>query len=95
MISVTVENLMNLNRMLKKASPGLFQPRNRKMRFPGSFIFNGLQPLKMAVYPDTAHRLSKNCVFQRSVNKALIHKWNFPVTLWSQAEAPLHTGKFS
>jgi len=35
------------------------------MRFPGSFIFNGLQPLKMAVYPFTAHRLSKNCVFQQ------------------------------
>ncbi|WP_456373580.1 hypothetical protein, partial [Thiolapillus sp.] len=43
------------SRMLKKSFPGLFQPRNQKMRFPGSFIFNGLQPLKMAVYPYTAH----------------------------------------
>ena len=37
------------------------------MRFPGSFIFNGLQPLKMAVFPYTAHRLSKNAVFQQPV----------------------------
>ena len=39
------------------------------MRFPGSLIFNGLQPLKMAVFPYTAHRLSKNCVFQQPANR--------------------------
>ena len=43
------------------------------MRFPGSFILNGLQPLKMAVYPYTAHRLSKNCVFQQPAKR---HEYN-------------------
>jgi len=57
--------------MLKKPFPGLFQPRKRKTRFPASFIFNGLQPLKMAAPPCAAHRLSKNYVFQQPANSTL------------------------
>ncbi len=53
------------NRILKKSFHGLFQPRKRKTRFPASFIFNGLQPSKMAAHPCATHRLLKNCVFQQ------------------------------
>ena len=55
------------SRMLKKPFHGLFQPRKRKTRFPASFIFNGLQPSKMAALPCTAHRVLKNSVFQHPV----------------------------
>ncbi len=50
---------------VEKALPWFFQPRKRKTRFPASFIFNGLQPLKMAAPPCAAHRLLKNRIFQQ------------------------------
>jgi hypothetical protein len=34
--------------------PGTFPERNQKMRFPDSFIFNGLEPLKKAAHPCAA-----------------------------------------
>ncbi len=47
------------NRMLKKPIPGLFQPGNGKRGLPFPHIFNDLWLLKMAVFPCTAHRLSR------------------------------------
>ena len=44
------------------------------MRFPGSLIFNGLQSLKMAVYPYIVHRPSKNGVFQQPVSRAALQQ---------------------
>ncbi len=57
--------LIFINRLLKKSFHGLFQRRNRKMRFAGSFIFNDLPSSKMAVHPCTTHKPLKNAIFQR------------------------------
>jgi len=62
------KNGCRINRSLKKPFHGLLQRRNRKMRFPGSFIFNDLPSSKMAVPPCTAHKPLKNAIFQRPVN---------------------------
>jgi uncharacterized protein YyaL (SSP411 family) len=58
--------------MLKKTIHGLFQPQKQKMRFPVSFIFNGLKLSKIPVHPSTAHRLSKNAVFQQPARVVLL-----------------------
>ncbi len=65
LLAATVGDTFSANRMLEKSPHGLFQLRKRKMRFPASFIFNGLQPSKMVAHPCATHRLSKNGVFQQ------------------------------
>jgi hypothetical protein len=52
--------------LLKKPSMAFSTSQFEKRGFRIAPIFNGLQPLKMAVHPCTASSLSKNLVFQQT-----------------------------
>ena len=50
-----------------------FNALRRKARFPACYIFNGLEPLKMAIHPCIANRPAKTAFFTSLLES------NFPV----------------
>jgi hypothetical protein len=56
------------SRLLIKPSMAFSTSPLEKRGFPMVYIFNGLQPLKMATRPYAARNLRKNCVFQQAAS---------------------------